>query len=897
MSGVRRSGRIRNKGPVICENTVETAIGVDLEDSDNDDFQNNTVIINNSENVNKEVKQKKRKKHDKDGEENEIVRKPKHKKGETSKGECSKTYTFQTRSSPKKLFNAIQTLTPVQKMCLERIGLGGILDFKLDGIPNKIAFYVVDNFNPETMEIKILNDAIVITKELIGELLGISNDGTDIMEEEVEKDLEMVERWNEQFDKKEILTGDVKAVIRKSKVADMNFKLNFIVLFANVMGGVKGKAVCDLSVLDHIRHDTDLASINWCEYVWRGLKSCKDGWKKEMTNSYFLGPLTLLTMAYVDGVMCDKFDVPRVRPPTKFWTFELLKEREKVECDGKGLGMGGKQGPYVEEDVDPMPTDEEGFVWKLSKLVEVIRSARTGFEKTLESGLGMFPGNMLISDLNQQYREALMFQKPGDASGSGTNKEGRNASNEDPFESPELFMGPQTQMEVFRSADDACEKFYADKTQRDMEGPSFSIGLSQDPLFATQQDEHEVDASTEKGKAVVGSNIIVEKGNGSGEAINVVKAVPLTVVKPGVSRRKRLVTKSSMVVSPFVNRRVEIDTGFTNEEKQMDIYLINKNRGDLSEVMFDSQVGASTTLQQIYTLVNDENIDDHVITAWSAYLNSLEKYKSQNSFSRFYLPTFVVDKKKFSHDKTTNESVQAFLMYSDTWAARLGKTSMLNDVDVDKKKFSHDKTTNESVQAFLMYSETWAARLGKTSMLNDVDVAYIPISNGVHKFVLFLHLKYPDVIVFDNNRVRNKNGSAKQVLSLFPDIRIAEVVRQNFAAYMRAMNHVNAEAIDKAELRRPEFLWETDNRPNDCGIFAMRHMETYMGTPIVYWKSGFVAEGKKQVTQLGKLRRKYVTRLLLAECNTQKDRIQTELAEMQEKNVGMKKRKGPPARK
>ena len=184
-------------------------------------------------------------------------------------------------------------------MCLERIGLGGLLDFKLDGIPNKLAFYVVDKFNPETMEIKLVNDSIVITKDLIGELLGIRNDGKDIMEEDIEKDIDMLDSWNEQYDKKEILTGDVKAEIRKSKVADMNFKLNFIVLFANVMGGVKGKAVCDLRVLDHIRSDTDLASINWCEYVYRGLKSCKDGWKREMTNSYFLGPLTLLTVSSI----------------------------------------------------------------------------------------------------------------------------------------------------------------------------------------------------------------------------------------------------------------------------------------------------------------------------------------------------------------------------------------------------------------------------------------------------------------------------------------------------------------------------------------------------------------------------------------------------------------------
>ena len=53
---------------------------------------------------------------------------------------------------------------------------------------------------------------------------------------------------------------------------------------------------------------------------------------------------------------------------------------------------------------------------------------------------------------------------------------------------------------------------------------------------------------------------------------------------------------------------------------------------------------------------------------------------------------------------------------------------------------------------------------------------YIPVSNGEHKFVLCLHLKYPDVIVFYNSRMRNKNGSAKFELTLFPDMRVAEVL-------------------------------------------------------------------------------------------------------------------------
>ena len=195
------------------------------------------------------------------------------------------------------LFNALQTLRPVQKACLEQMGFEGLLDMKLDGIPSKIGFYVVDNFNPETMEIKLKNSRILITKQLIGELLGIRNEGRDIMDDEIVNDGGVIASWSEQFQEgKDKTTGILKGLIRKSKVADLNFKLNFIVLFTSLMGGVKGKGILYSSVLNHIHTETDLSIINWCDYVLRCLKTCKEGWNREMSNSYFLGPLSLLTV-------------------------------------------------------------------------------------------------------------------------------------------------------------------------------------------------------------------------------------------------------------------------------------------------------------------------------------------------------------------------------------------------------------------------------------------------------------------------------------------------------------------------------------------------------------------------------------------------------------------------
>ena len=36
-------------------------------------------------------------------------------------------------------------------------------------------------------------------------------------------------------------------------------------------------------------------------------------------------------------------------------------------------------------------------------------------------------------------------------------------------------MGPETQVEVFRSSDKACEEFYVDKNQKEMDGTRVSV--------------------------------------------------------------------------------------------------------------------------------------------------------------------------------------------------------------------------------------------------------------------------------------------------------------------------------------------------------------------------------------------------------------------------------------
>lgn len=81
----------------------------------------------------------------------------------------------------------------------------------------------------------------------------------------------------------------------------------------------------------------------------------------------------------------------------------------------------------------------------------------------------------------------------------------------------------------------------------------------------------------------------------------------------------------------------------------------------------------------------------------------------------------------------------------------------------------------------------------------------------------------------------------------------------------------------KVDCERVEMSWRTKDNHTDCGIFMMRHMETYVGCA-KNWKCGFKNEGTEQQSQIEDLRKKYLAKILKAEINTQRSSVMKELA-------------------
>ncbi|GJT36665.1 ulp1 protease family, C-terminal catalytic domain-containing protein [Tanacetum coccineum] len=903
MEGFRRSGRLKCKGPVIEENTIEDAINVEEYLSEDENISQDEGIQNiigtqvdnkdvgpstsGSKNVKSEKKGKTAKKrkiedtigNDVDEKRNRKIKSPVKK----NKGNGSATYMFQTRTSPMAFFNAMSQLSPIQKSCLQHLGFGKLLNFKVNSIPSKLGFYVVDNFDDKKMEIQLEQTSIEINMELIADVIGIINKGVDIMDVDIVKDEEMLKNWEEQFGTKKVTPNDMKHMIRKSRVADMNFKLNFIVLFTSLMGGVKTKGFCDLSVLDHINMSTDIANINWCSYIWRCLKKCKEGWKRNETNSFFLGPITLLAMLYVDGTVCKDFRIGRKRPPTTIWTSELLKERELAEIKTGGLGKAELAGPYVEEEDDPMPENLEGFMWKLNSYIECIKSERNGFVKTLAAAKMLYPGNALLADLEDRYIQSLRYQCEDNERTTGVHTDNQKKTSQshepsledvDNFDTPMYRMGQQTQLVVFETADKLYKDFEHRKMINNFEIPSFSLGLTQEAEMETGLNAAEYEMGPETQEEVIKSTEIAEQEMmGSGFKLyeqeimcsadmednrgnagkGPLDAVPLNYVSPVkemMRRGKRVLTETERMKSPFYIRVVNADKDENSIEKKLSVYLFSKMAGNVSDVLFETKYGQKSSRGQIESLGPQEPVDNNVLSSWSAYLNFLEGKKDKNSPARLFLPVFEVDKK------------------------------VMGDNDQTAKRF-------------MVYVENAHSTYGGLTKLDKADIVFIPVSNNEHKFLLCFNMKNPAVSVIDSKKQVEKVATRKKKVQDMDDMTVASILHKHFGQYLSVLNHGKAAAISESQLVRGTFDWQTDKRVKDSGILVMRDMETYMGNELGKWKCGLDVEGKKQNTQLGRLRNKYAAKLLLSDCNIYKSKINEEMDMMKSEVFNVKSIKVP----
>ncbi|KAI3798056.1 hypothetical protein L1987_33323 [Smallanthus sonchifolius] len=119
---------------------------------------------------------------------------------------------------------------------------------------------------------------------------------------------------------------------------------------------------------------------------------------------------------------------------------------------------------------------------------------------------------------------------------------------------------------------------------------------------------------------------------------------------------------------------------------------------------------------------------------------------------------------------------------------------------------------------------------------------------------------------------RNRDSSVYRLFCTAP------MIKEAFVSFIADFAHSKTDEMNDTVIKRFVMPWRTTENTKDCGIFMMRHMETYMGEEEKAWHCGFGLESEKvQEKQIEDLRRKYCAKILLHEINGLKHYIVEEL--------------------
>ncbi|KAK9078728.1 hypothetical protein SSX86_002785 [Deinandra increscens subsp. villosa] len=296
-------------------------------------------------------------------------------------------------------------------------------------------------------------------------------------------------------------------------------------------------------------------------------------------------------------------------------------------------------------------------------------------------------------------------------------------------------------------------------------------------------------------------------------------AQPLSAVKPIVidERPKRKRAKAGVLCSPFMERPVVLEEKRTKTENDISQFIFAAH-GPTWDILF-SLTDCITVLKfQMETMRMGIEVHVDVINAWSHILNHEEQFRDKGNPNRLFCTSPMIHRDTFQKDES--------IMLKEF-------TSNMNEL----------------------------LRKERLKDITEHDMVIVPMIQSHHFYMVSFNLKEAKAVIIDNSA--SKEYEAKYQGN-------PEKLKITFEKYLESISHPKAKSFKKSTLKRLEMDWRTENNHIDCGIFLMRHMETYLG--IDDWNCGFDKEENGNHPMLIEdLRRKYIAKILLHDTNESKE--------------------------
>lgn len=779
------------------------------------------------------------------------------------------------RNSPRLLSDMIASLSDDQKQWVRDAGFESLLHFELVEMPQRLAYKILEVYDEKSCNLLIKRGDIQITEQAVHDVLGVPCRGAEIEFAQEDRIYDRINQWRSQFPTTEgqslVKASEVVDNIKQTGEVDEIFKMNFMVVMTNVLIRSNTNNFVSQTILSFKDEFDNCKNYNWAAYLIKSLVITKQRWMRT-TSLFYTGPMIFLLILYVDRVLFQgKKLVPRRHPTFRGWTKENLKEREVMEAEDGAFGSGeilpvvtveeleANEGLVckdkedasdekmdsqteradVEDNNGPNANDEPHEDWwktlnlKAALLIDVniqLTEAKTAYESQLANAKELHPDDEKILEIEKRIKDLFKENKWMDSESNmeddfqniekiakcASQEEGVGLDTVDAIEDNELppYHDDHLDLIAWLKSPEGIMEF--EKDIQDPQCPSVSTGIVQDV------DDLQC-PSFSLGISQICKDVMEEHGKDDESKEGDDNETPLPPKEPE-KRTKRDMKVGPAYRSPYIQRNIDVNASYSKQEIAVYRWMMQEHM-DLMESVFVS--GEQTLiLDEVKTLMPEKHVSCAVIDMLSILMNGRENYKSTEAPMRLYMDIgFSIGPLDLTK---SHEAQYAFF-----------KSEM---------KHFFDRYPNRKIE--------------------NADLIFFPVLAYEHLYMVSFNLKNPAVDVIDN--IRRGRSAGKEYGEKL------KLLRRHFVNYLVEIKlKLLGSSLKKVKPSYMVMPWQTLSNYTDCGIFLMRHLETYKGDPN-NWQTDLKVESIAQKTQLLKLRAKYCHAILASPLNQKKQHILNE---------------------
>nr|GMD60601.1 uncharacterized protein LOC109189836 [Ipomoea batatas] len=299
------------------------------------------------------------------------------------------------------------------------------------------------------------------------------------------------------------------------------------------------------------------------------------------------------------------------------------------------------------------------------------------------------------------------------------------------------------------------------------------------------------------------------------EGVRPVDGTPLCVAPLKANRPDRPAPDSIRHVG--IGPSVPLPPSGFLDDVQLSKWVLECDTVDKNEELF-SYNGCIARRDDLCSLAPGELVTVGVIQAWSCILNSREHSKPPNAPSRVFASPFTA----IDHAQFTSESPDKQLV---------GRFSKALEADLALSPYTHWK---------------------------DVRLLFFPMLHSSHFYLLCVDFVSWRLEIIDNS-TKCPNTSLKY--GPIPDNLLLLLSRYFLSLTQVAKSKWCLHFVSK----RMNMKWRDANNTIDCGVYLMRHMESYAGQSVTDWDCGLV---KGDQAALDRFRMKYIREICTTNINS-----------------------------